>query len=288
MIYIMGMSHILPVLDACSADGLKAQLGRISNDQAPQFVDWHTDPAQIAVPVQVANLYIRQIAPHWGPTLALQSSPSVISMAPGFQKMLAGMNGEGGQGGNVLFTFIHGEEHIHLALREQPQPLDFWLPERPDLAPLPGRQIVPLYVIELQVAAQIAKAQAILLAIRAMQPSMPVFNVVCPPTIPGERWDPGPGVVDPEAVDMSPLSVRLKYYLVYARQIRESARACGINSLLPPAEAMDPQGYLAAEFAGDSVHGNKRYGALVLRQMAEIAEKTGQRRVPAELLAQAA
>lgn len=273
----MGMSHILPVLDACSAGGLQAQLGRISNDQPPQLVDWHTDPAQIDVPVKVANLYIRQIAPHWGPTLALQSAPSVISMAPGFQKMLAGIDGHGG---HTLFTFIHGEEHIQLALREQPQPLDFWLPERPDLAPLPGRQIVPLLVIERQVAAQIAKAQAILQAIRAMQPAMPVCNVVCPPTIPGDRWDPGPGVVDPEAVAMGPLSVRLKYYLVYARQIREAARACGIESLPPPAEALGPQGYLAGGFAGDSVHGNKRYGALVLRQM---AEKAGVAHAAAEL-----
>lgn len=261
----MGMSHILPVLDACGVGGLKAQLGRISNDAPPDLIDWELLPDTLPGPLQVANIYVRQVAAHWGTTLAVQTAPTVVGMAPGFQQLLARMTPDGGR--NTLFTFIHGEEHIHLSLRERPDPFDFDLPERPDLVLLPGRQVVPLAAIEQMVAAHLEKTRAILLAVRAMQPALRVVNVVCPPTIRTERWDPGPAVANPEPVEMTPLSVRLKVYLVYQRQLRQVAAQSGIECLLPPAEAVTEQGTLRDEYAGDSVHGNKRYGELVVRQM---------------------
>lgn len=261
----MGMSHILPVLDACGVGGLKAQLGRISNDEVPGFVEWELLPDTLPSPLMVANIYVRQVAAHWGTTLAVQTSPTVVGMAPGFQKLLGSMTPADGQ--NTLFTFIHGEEHIHLALRERPDPFDFDLPERPDLVMLPGRQVLPLPIIEQHVAHQLEKTRAILMAIRATQPELRVVNVVCPPTIRTERWDPGPGVANPEKLDMTPLSVRLKVYLVYQRLLRQAAADCGIECLLPPPETVSEQGYLRDEFAGDSVHGNKAYGELVVRQM---------------------
>jgi hypothetical protein len=265
VIYLMGMSHILPVLDACGVGGLKAQLGRISNDDAPGFIEWDLLPDSLPGPLQVANLYIRQVAPHWGATLAVQTSPTVVGMAPGFQQLLGSMSPAGGL--NTLFTFIHGEEHIHLALRERPDPFDFHLPERPDLVLLPGRQVLPLAVVEKLVAHQLEKSRAILMAIRATQPELRVVNVVCPPTIRTERWDPGPAVTNPEQVEMTPLSVRLKVYLVYERLLRQACAECGIESLAPPPETVSEQGTLRDEFAGDSVHGNKHYGELVVRQM---------------------
>lgn len=262
---MMGMSHILPVLDACSADGLKAQLGRISNPQEPAFVDWQLRPDQFAGPLQVANLYVGQVASHWGPTLAVQTEPTVVAMAPGFQKLLGTMRPAGGD--NTLFTFIHGEEHILLALRERPDPYDFELPERPDLGLLPGRQVLPLDVVEKLVAHQLEKTRAILMAIRAAHAELRVVNVLCPPTIRSAHWDPGPGGERSDTLALSPLSVRLKVYLLYQRQLRQAATGWRIESLAPPPETVCAQGYLRDEFAADSVHGNKRYGQRVIHQM---------------------
>jgi hypothetical protein len=111
------------------------------------------------------------------------------------------------------------------------------------------------------------------MAIRATQPALRVVNVVCPPTIRTERWDPGPAVENPEQVQMTPLSVRLKVYLVYQRLLRQAAAECGIECLPPPPETVNEQGYLRDEFAGDSVHGNKAYGELVVRQMNALLSK---------------
>ncbi len=265
MIYMMGMSHILPVLDACSADGLKPQLGRIANALPPGFVDWQLAPGQFPVPLQVANLYVSQVAPHWGSRLAVQTEATVVAMAPGFQALLASMDAADGQ--NSLFVFIHGEEHIQLALRERPDPYDFDLPERPDLMMLPGRQVLPLAVIEQLVAEQLEKTRAILMAIRAAQARLRVINVVCPPTIRTEHWDPGPGGVRDESMALTPPSVRLKVYQLYERQLRQAATGWRIENLLPPAETVNELGYLRDEFAADSVHGNRHYGELVVQQM---------------------
>ena len=68
----------------------------------------------------MANLYVGRVAPHRGPTLAVQTEPTVVAMAPGFQKLLGTMSPAGGQ--ITLLTFIHGEEHLQLALRERPDP----------------------------------------------------------------------------------------------------------------------------------------------------------------------
>lgn len=261
----MGMSHILPVLDACSADGLKAQLGRISNPQPPAFVDWALGPEQFPGPLLVANLYVRQVAPHWGSTLAVQTEPAVVAMAPGFQRLLGTMDPAGGR--NTLFTFIHGEEHIQLALREQPDPYDFELPERPDLPLLPGRQVLPLEVVERMVVHQLEKTRAILMAIRATHADLRVVNVVCPPTNRTPHWDPGPGGQCSETMALTPLPVRLKVYLLYERLLRLAATGWGIENLPPPADTVCEQGYLRDEFAADSVHGNRRYGERVVQQM---------------------
>lgn len=265
MIYMMGMSHILPVLDACSATGLQAQIGLIANPKPPAFVDWALAPDQFPHPLRVANLYARQVAPHWGSTLAVQTEPRVVAMAPGFQQLLGTLDAAGGR--NTLFTFIHGEEHIHLALRERPDPFDFELPDRPDLALLPGRQVLPLAVAERMVEYQLARTRAILMAVRAAQADLRVVNVVCPPTNRTVHWDPGPGGERSDTMALTPLSVRLKVYLLYAQLLRRATTGWGIDSLAPPAGTVSDDGYLRDEFAADSVHGNKRYGEQVVQQM---------------------
>jgi hypothetical protein len=264
MIYFMGMSHVLPVLKACSAGGLEQQIGRIHNDLPPAFVDWDLTPGALPEQLRVANLYIRQIAPQWGATLAVQSATTVVGLVPGFQELLSSITNDPGQ--HTLFAFIHGEEHIHLSLRDREDPLDFCWPERPDLVVLPKRQVIPLEIIDKQVKAQLTKTSGILMAIRATHPELRIINVVCPPTIRSFAFDSGNGVAETDMV-LAPLSVRLKYYLAYQRQLCQTAVSFGIENLLPPQECVSADGYLMDEFAGDSVHGNARYGHAVLQQM---------------------
>ena len=84
------------------------------------------------------------------------------------------------------------------------------------------------------------------------------------------HWDPGPGGEPVENMVLTPLPVRLKVYLLYVRLLRRVSTGWGIDSLAPPADTVCEQGYLRGAFAADSVHGNKRYGARVLQQMAAL------------------
>ena len=68
-IYLLGMSHIMPVLRACSPakDGHYSHFG---NGIAPSFIDWPTLPGSLPAPLKVASIYVGHIAPFWGPVFA--------------------------------------------------------------------------------------------------------------------------------------------------------------------------------------------------------------------------
>ena len=64
-----------------------------------------------------------------------------------------------------------------------------------------------------------------------------------------------------------PLLVQYKLWLLWNDIAAELAEADGVRILRPPAQAADAQGLLRPEFTHDVVHGNARYGALVLDQV---------------------
>ncbi|WP_296950769.1 hypothetical protein [uncultured Massilia sp.] len=258
MIYILGMSHIHPVLDACAVDGFDAQKAKIMNDSAPAFVDWDTAPGLLPAPVKAANIHIGQFALHWGPALAQMTAPGVVGVVPGFQEFLATI--DRATPGNVLFAFMHGEEYHHMSVREYNAPYDFELPARPDLGFAPGRQVVPLEFVERQADYFLQRAVANLSALRSFLPGMRIVNVICPPpSTPGEELGGPPHHF-----------VRLKNYLVYAHALHAAATRIGIDTLRPPAAALTPEGLLQERYAEDPVHGNRDYGLMVIAQMKDL------------------
>jgi hypothetical protein len=86
-IYILGMSHIMPVLRACSPakDG---HYGYFGNGHAPSFIDWPTLPGSLPAPLKVASIYVGHIAPFWGPVLAHQDPTSGLACSDGFRHLL--------------------------------------------------------------------------------------------------------------------------------------------------------------------------------------------------------
>lgn len=254
MIYVLGMSHVRPVLDACSIDGIGEQLSKIASDREPAFVDWETIPGLFPDQVKAASIYIAQVAPHWGTVLAQMTGPDVVGVTPGFQGLLDSI--DSATPGNILFAFMHGEEYHHMSVREYNAPYDFEIPSRPDLGFAPGRQVIPLEIVKREALLYLQKSIANFYAIRTFHPGLRIVNVICPP--PSNAGDIG-----------SPAThyVRLKNYLVYVDALREATEPAGIETLLPPAEALTQEGLLRAEYDDDFVHGNKAYGALVVQQM---------------------
>ena len=271
MIYILGMSHIYPVLGACSAeDGQK-----IRTEDEPAFVDWRTKPGVLAAPVRAASIYIRDYAPHWGEVLAEQTEPTVISIAPGFRALLDSIDPENGK--SVLFVFMQGEEYYQLAVGnfERPedcQPADFYMPWHPELSISPLQQVVPLEVMERLMEFFLTKAAATFTAIRSLWPGLRVVNVICPP--PPDLDCYAKVIHDKSRLASASLnySARLKYYLLYRKILRETAALRGIETLLPPAATVRPDGLLRSEYAGDGLHGNLLYGSLVCEQMNELLQ----------------
>jgi hypothetical protein len=260
MIYILGMSHIHPVLDACSINGIDAQLPKLMNDRMPAFIDWETKLGMLPVKVKASSIYIRQVAPHWGPVLARMTEPGVVGVSPGYQNLLASI--DTGTPENILFAFMHGEEYHHMSVRPYNFPYDFEVPWRTDLAMMPARQIIPFEIVEKSAHYFLHGAIANLFALRTFLPNLRIVNVICPP--PSDAGD-----IDVPTAHF----VRLKNYLVYAKILREATEKVGIKTLLPPAVALTEKGLLRKEYAGDFVHGNTLYGELVVAQMRNIIEE---------------
>ena len=263
MVYMLGGSHIGPVLDACSAENGQS----IYSEQEPAFIDWRTKPGTFAVPVKAANIYVGQYSPHWGPTLAVQTEPTVIRIAPGFQSLLASI--DRGDAGNVVFVFMKGEEYYHMAGADS-VPHDFYLPWHPELGISPQLQVVPLEIVQREVAYYLTDAIAAFNAIYSLLPGTRIVNVICPPPTDLESY--AKVIYDPSKLPGQALkySVRLKYYLLYRKMLQEAVALRGIESLLPPAETVRPDGPLRPEFVGDGFHGNLLYGSHVCAQMNEL------------------
>jgi hypothetical protein len=267
MIYMLGMSHLEPVLDVISANGLAEQLWKIRGAEEPAFTDWDIKPEILPDRVKATSIYIRQTGPHWGMVPAVEIQPSIVGMVSGFRKLLESIDGTDAR--TTLFVFMYGEEHVHMSRRQHDVPYDFYLPWRPDLPVLPHRQVVPLDVVEKEVAHYLAKAKANFMAIRACWPGLRVVNVVCPPP-PAVDVEVEVGPEDLASSVPNNYPARLKYYLLYTKTLNEAVLPLGIESLMPPPDTLDTEGFLLAQYAHDGVHGNAGYGNRVLAQINEV------------------
>jgi hypothetical protein len=70
------------------------------------------------------------------------------------------------------------------------------------------------------------------------------------------------------SLGVSPPGLRMKFWQLQNRAIEEICVELGIETLAPPRDAADPDGFLKRTFyAGDATHANARYGELVLQQL---------------------
>lgn len=267
MIYLLGMSHIMPVLCACSVDPDKAwsAFAEMIRDRAPFFFQWPTAEDVLPCAVKVASIYIGHTAPYWGPVLAMESPDEGLCCSQKFGELLNSIPPT--ESADSLFVFMHGEEFINICRRTYPVGYDFYLPERPDLWIKPERQVVPLEVIQRQMRESLSKAIATFKVIRVFKPDLRIINVICPPPVDGEVLE---NSYESFGGSRGDEDLRLKHYLIYRAMLREATEALEIQSLLPPEEALTSKGLLSAGFTGDPVHGNARYGAQVLSQMRKL------------------
>ena len=63
-------------------------------------------------------------------------------------------------------------------------------------------------------------------------------------------------------------ALRLKFWKLQTRLLEKMCGELGIEVMMPPAAALDPEGFLARDYyANDATHANPPYGELVLREV---------------------
>ncbi len=269
MIYLLGASHLMALLDACGADEPSATEHGFGHGRAPAFRDWPLRPGLLPDRLKVASIHLSHTAPFWGPTLVELVPPRQLGIAQGLQRLLAVASKD--EAAQALFIAPRGEEYFHLTLAGIDDPYDFVLPDRPDLPLMPDCAPLPLAVVQAQLGHQLATTLLTLTAIRRLCPQLRVVRLPAPPpTSSGDvaLWRAEQGRPE-HPTERLPSSVRLKTWLLYSRMLAEGSAGLGIEILPVPAAALHADGQLRREYMEDPIHGNARYGALVIAQMAQ-------------------
>ena len=66
---------------------------------------------------------------------------------------------------------------------------------------------------------------------------------------------------------ITPISIRVKYYLLFIEVLRQAMLAYRVELLENPPQANSANGALKDEYAYAATHANEAYGALVVQQM---------------------
>jgi hypothetical protein len=272
MIYVMGMSHTVCLLQAVAA-------GR-----APELDEWITSKATDFAPVAtkpgvmpgdtLGSLIISDQG--WGDIVhsrAAADGRRVLQGHPGFIALLSQLQPK--QRDAMLVSILHGSAHSALSLVQHPQPFDFVLPGRPDLPFTDGAQPVPEPVIRQQLAPYLQSTINTLALARVALPEIRLVHVFAPPPTESEeeiRRVPEGFRQYLDHYGIAPLALRLKYYHLANRMIREGVQELGVTVRFvdAPAEAVAPSGGLKAEFAFGATHGNEAYGALLAAELKRI------------------
>ena len=80
-------------------------------------------------------------------------------------------------------------------------------------------------------------------------------------------WQLFPGM----SKDISPRYLRYKVWRLHSEIVASFCADHDIRYAGHPPQAVDHEGFLLSEFSHDGIHTNGRYGALLLRQMRELA-----------------
>jgi hypothetical protein len=274
MMYVLGMSHAINVLRVISREPLSFSHENWSAlSTAGQFFDVHTKSGAIAG--DKLKAFIASRASGWGSVAELRTlsdGQRQVVAVDGFIQLLQSLKNE--QDSSILFSFVHGNEHSTLSLVQHEHPYDFCLPGHDELEPTAGTQPIPLDIIRRQLEKALNPTIASLIMMRMQLPQMRLVHVLPPPPFEStERIMQTPEVFREQLArhGISPLSLRLKYYL-FAKQIMQQAMApFNVQILESPAAALEADGALKDEYAYGATHGNEAYGALVFEQMQHLA-----------------
>ncbi|GGC07622.1 hypothetical protein [Pseudoduganella buxea] len=269
MIYVMGMSHTVCLLRAVAA-GHALELDEWIHSKATEFTPMATRPGML--PGDVINSLIISdqgwdnivhVLRHPDGRRELQGHPGYIGLLEQLQPR---------QQEAMLVSILHGSAHSALSLVQHPQPFDFTLAGHPELPFIDGAQPVAESIVRRQLQPYLMSTIATLALARVALPDIDLVHVFAPPPTESEaeiRRVPEGFRQHLDHYGIAPLSLRLKYYLLSNRMIREGVAELGVqvDFVDAPPQAVAPSGGLKGEYAFGATHGNDAYGALLAAQL---------------------
>lgn len=276
MIYLIGMSHGLSVINAFdrsfSAMGMEDfEEGRLNARPLPQTFESLRGTGERPLLGDVkAFLIPRQRG--WGQVVTIVENPAggapMLRVHRGFHELLAQIPR---QPGTIVLSMLFGSEHSMMSIVEDDRPHDFVLPARPDIVPLPGRQIVPWRVVRRKMQHVLQPMARVMWCLREALPGARLVHCAPPPPIGSAEQilAATPHLLSDQLAKMgvTPAPIRLKYYLAQLGELADLTRESRITLLGPPPAALTQEGLLRPELGHGATHGNAAYGGLVLDQL---------------------
>lgn len=274
MIYVIGMSHAINVLKAAAAGtfGLNHE-NWSALESGGRFFTLPTKPG--LVPGDSLQAFIVSRATAWGSVAEMRPNDSggkQVTAVEGYVRLLESIAAAGA--GDIVFSFMHGNEHSILSLVQHPIPYDFHLPWEAQSTLVDQAQPLAFEIVRRQMDAALNPAIACLAMMRSKLPAVRIVHVMAPPPIESDahiREAPEVFREKIEKTGVTPLAIRLKYYRLAQRMLTDSLQALDIALLASPAEAVGTSGAILDDYAYGATHGNEAYGRLVFDQMRALA-----------------
>jgi len=176
-----------------------------------------------------------------------------------------------------LCASIGGNEYQFIGHVEHPRPFDFSLPERPDLAVRCGVEIIAPSLMRKTLERSMAHSLSVMSALREAT-SLPIVFLQPPPPVASAdyiRANAGPFQEAIQQNGVASASVRMKLWLLQSSIYRQRCDDLGCRYLEVPREVVDSSGFLQESASWpDSVHGNRVYGASVIRWIDQEFQKS--------------
>lgn len=202
--------------------------------------------------------------------------PGAVTQHAGHAELSAGVIARLVPPGPALpvFSLIGGAVHHDVGLIEHPEKFDFVDPDFPDEPLSPGARIIPLRAVEAALHARALPYLRIMDAVRRAAPG-PVYHLQSPPifadeTLQGADLDYWTALYG-YAPRVAPAPARRRLWRLHSAIVRRHCAAQGIIWVPCPPAAFDAAGYLRAGLNAHAAHANAAYGALLLRQVLDLA-----------------
>lgn len=179
---------------------------------------------------------------------------------------------------DVLVSTIGGNQHQVFGLIQHPRPFDFHLPGS-ELPMQPESEVIPYRMMWDVFAGGLRGRDGSQMRHLRQAASCRMVHLTPPPPKEDEahilrRFESHfakQGLAE-QGVTAAPL--RLKLWLLQVRVLQALSAEIGITLLPPPPGTQTDDGYLKPEYyANDATHANGEYGALVLLQLEELADR---------------